>query len=295
MKKIMVLICVLALVATLMPSAYAAGELTLTVEDAEIEASGGTQSVTVPISVAGNTGGICGIFVKLSYDSKLRLTELRQGEALHTLVFTEANDFTQNPVPLLWDGIEAEAGDGVILYATFSVPADKNGSYRLSISAPEGSIYDNDLEDYTVKTESGVIRVSGAESATPSDESPAKNSGSSGRDSKDSTSFGGDPDTGDDDALARATDPANSGFYYVVITMTDAGEAEECRVAYYPDGSAENTAGEKRIDLRNISNATVKLLAAAGEGASDPKTLCYVVTTPDGRVNIQATNALNGI
>ena len=307
MKKILAVICVLALVFAMMPTVMAAGTVTLSIGSETLETGSGSQSVTIPISISGNTNGVCGICVKLSYDSKLKLTSLKQGEALRSLVYTAPDDLSKNPVVLLWDGIEAEAGDGIILYATFTVPTENAATYRFDIDAPLGSVYDNDLEDYTVKVNRGTIEVRGEAGSTPAentgsnDDSSAQsgetsgNSDPSASDTPDDEN-GGNKNWGKDNPVdgAPAT-PSFPGFYYIVITMTDAGAAEECRVEYYPTGNAADTPSEQQIDLSNITNATIKILDSAKEGAADPKALCYVVTDEQGHVNIKATNQLNGV
>ena len=291
MKKILAAICVLTLIFSRMPSAFAAGTVTLMVGDATVDAGGGSQSVTVPISVSGNSGGVCGICVTLSYDDHLKLTGLEQGETLQSLTYTAPEDLSKNPATLLWDGIEAEAGDGIILYATFTVP-DKAGDYRISIDAPEGSIYDNDLEDYTVKVNGGTIHVEG-------DSTNSGGSGSSGEDNGNSTNWGKDNPSNPSDSSDPSEEPTTAPLacaYYVVLTMTDEGKTEECRVAYHPYGATTDTVIERKIDLGNISNVMVKLLEHIEESTPEgERVICYVVTTKNGRVNVEESNRLNQI
>lgn len=307
MRKSIAIICTIFLFLTLMPTALAAGTVTLSIGDATIEAGSGTQTVQIPISISGNSGGVCGICVKMSYDSPLRLTGLKQGEALRSLVYTVPDDLTKNPVVLLWDGMEAETGDGIILYATFTVPTDKPGDYRISIDAPLGSIYDNDLEDYTVKVNKGTIHVKGEGTPSGDNGSSGENSSQGGTSSDDPTKpndgndntddeNGGTKNWGKDNPSDQPSNPVMKCSYYVVLTMTDEGKTEECRVAYYPYGAATDTIAERRIDLGRISNVMVKLLEHVEESApTGQDVICYVVTTESGRVDVEATNQLNKI
>ena len=298
MKKILSVLCAVALLLSLIPTAFAAGTVTLSVGDETLSAGSGNQSVEIPVRISGNRGGVCGISVSLSYDKGIKLTGVKQGEALHSLTYTAPGDLSKNPVVLLWDGMEAETGDGIILYLTFSVPVSYGGDYGIRISAPPGSIYDNDLEDYTVTVRDGTIHVEGtpgnasAGNEDPSDGEDVSKGNGSESDVTEAPGTGENSTTGNGDSIP--TKPSFTGFYYVVVTMTDTGEADRLRILYYPDGEASAAQGEQEISLGNIKSATVKIFDSVKEGVPEnKKALFYVVTEEDGRINVEATEQLN--
>ena len=314
MKKLISLLSAFMLVFTMALPVYAAGTVTFSIGDATLQVGKGTQKVEIPIVLSGNQNGVCGIYLKLTYDNAIKMVSVRQGETLRTLVYTAPDDLTKMPFNLVWDGLHAETGDGNILYMTFEVPTDHAADYSIRFLTTGANVYDDDLEDYQLKLNDGTIHVKG-EGSSQTDNNPGgdnngngqeANSGNTGNDSDPVKSEPSNvPQNGDGSGTETGNgkgEPAVNngsqnfpGFYYIVITMTDAGAAEECRVEYYPTGNAADTPAEQQIDLSNITNATIKILDSAKEGAADPKALCYVVTDEQGHVNIKATNQLNGV
>lgn len=122
------------------------------------------KTVTVPISILANTG-ICGATITVEYDKKLTLTGVEQGEALSSLNMTKPGKMTENPVNIVWDGMEEDASDGVIAYLTFTVPDDE-GTYPITLSYAEGDILDGDVEPIDVKMVSGAITVGDSKKVT---------------------------------------------------------------------------------------------------------------------------------
>lgn len=116
-------------------------------------------SVTVPVRLSGNSG-ICGLVITISYDKSLVLTDIESGDALSSLTMTKPGKLTDNPVKLVWDGLEADDTNGVIAMLTFSVPQNA-GIYDISISYKDGDIVDGNLLPVNVGAENGSITVLG--------------------------------------------------------------------------------------------------------------------------------------
>lgn len=114
--------------------------------------------VQVPISISGNTG-ICGAVLEISYDNALVLSDISVGAALSSLVMTKPGDMSNNPIKIVWDGLEADNTNGVIATLTFNVPKEV-GVYNISVSYEDGDIIDGNLSPVNVHTESGSITVS---------------------------------------------------------------------------------------------------------------------------------------
>lgn len=127
-------------------------------------------TVLVPVHLAGNTG-ICGATISVSYDDALTLTEITRGEALGSLVMTKPGDFSSNSVNLVFDGVEPDATNGILVNLIFLVP-ERTGIYEISLSSVEGDIVDGNLNPVHIAMKAGSIEVSG-ESEDGEDEGPA--------------------------------------------------------------------------------------------------------------------------
>ena len=115
-------------------------------------------SIKVPIRISGNTG-ICGATFSLHYDNNLSLTKIEKGEALNTLTFTPPGKLTANPVNLVWDGMENDTSNGIIVYATFDVPSE-TGTYSIHLSYNDGDIVNGALLPVNITLTTGSITVS---------------------------------------------------------------------------------------------------------------------------------------
>lgn len=118
------------------------------------------RNISVPIRLSGNIGGICGAAITVSYDKALILTKIENGEALSYLTMTKPGKLSDNPIKIVWDGLEADNTNGVIATLTFTVPQNA-GKYDISISCEDGDIVDGNLSPVNVSTENGSITVSG--------------------------------------------------------------------------------------------------------------------------------------
>ena len=136
---------------------------TLTFGDMQAK-SGGT--VVVPLAISNNPG-LAGLSILVSYDSVLTLNGLEVGEALTELDFTNPKTLTANPLKLLWDGVDADASNGAILYLTFTVAENaEEGDYSISATYDAGDIYDGDMNDVDVVITAGKVTV---KNSTPGD------------------------------------------------------------------------------------------------------------------------------
>lgn len=118
------------------------------------------RNVSVPIRLSGNIGGICGAAITVSYDKVLTLTKIESGEALSSLTMTKPGKLSDNPITLVWDGLEADNTNGVIATLNFTVLQD-TGIYNIAISCEDGDVVDGNLSPVNVRTENGSITVSG--------------------------------------------------------------------------------------------------------------------------------------
>ena len=137
-QKITAFIAVLAVVFQLLiPNGFAVYEPVIKVED--VTALKGT-NVTVPVKLTGNTG-ICGAVMYITYDEALTLTAVTKGEALPGLAMTPPGDLSKNPVKVMFDGLEGDYSDGVIINLSFDVP-EEVGTYDVAVSYEDEEIVD---------------------------------------------------------------------------------------------------------------------------------------------------------
>jgi len=107
-------------------------------------------TVTVPITLTGNAG-LAFLKIYIDYDSaSLELVEVRDGGALGGMVFTPNNNPAKRPFPVTWTGSENSAGNGTLVYATFTIRENAAvGAKTVSVSVSECySIDPNNAENY---------------------------------------------------------------------------------------------------------------------------------------------------
>ncbi len=153
MKKtlsVIIFVCIIIISLALLVCAQG-----ITLSVGNIQASSG-ESVTVPVSISGNTG-IAGAVLSVTYDSSLTLTNVTSGEAFSSLTFTKPGNLGANPINLTYDGQDADTSNGIIAYLTFSMPENASGNYPISLSYNYGDVYDNDLNDLTLSLVDGAI------------------------------------------------------------------------------------------------------------------------------------------
>lgn len=132
----------------------ATGETTISIDS--VTTSGG-ESVKIPITLSDNSG-ICGMTISIRYDESLTLTKIDKGDALTSLEMTKPGRLTENPIKLVWDGLEEDKTNGTIGVLTFVVPLI-DGDYDISVSYEAEDIVDGALNPISVKSEQGKVKV----------------------------------------------------------------------------------------------------------------------------------------
>lgn len=120
------------------------------------------ENVSVDILIENNPG-ILGATLEISFDEGLTLLDATSGDAFSYLSMTKPGRL-ESTCKFTWDGVdfaEEDIKDGTILTLTFSMKDDveMNVPLAVNVSAPEGDIYDADLNYIDVKTVSGSVTV----------------------------------------------------------------------------------------------------------------------------------------
>ena len=115
-------------------------------------------TVDVPIRITGNTG-ILGAKITVQYAEGLTLTKISAGEAFAGLAMTKPGKLNDNPISIVWDGLDGAAeADGVIVVLTFQAPQGA-GYYPITITTNSKDFVDNDLHPVAVETKAGAVTV----------------------------------------------------------------------------------------------------------------------------------------
>ena len=156
MKRLVAFLCALAILLS-MP-VYAAGTAPVVSADSVTAEAGAT--VDVPIRITGNTG-ILGAKITVQYAEGLTLTKISAGEAFAGLAMTKPGKLNDNPISIVWDGLDGAAeADGVIVVLTFQAP-QRAGYYPITITTNSKDFVDNDLHPVAVETKAGAVTVEG--------------------------------------------------------------------------------------------------------------------------------------
>jgi len=162
-KKIIANIIITVLILSLTYVVHAEGKLTVSVASQTISKGEGTALVNVPVTISNNTG-VLGLVLKISYNPAITLTAVEKGAALSTLNYTPPGKYTDNPVKVTWDGIDAEdSSNGEILILTFSVPVTTVCQYDVSVSYDAGNFFDGNMDDIDAVMLNGNINVEESE------------------------------------------------------------------------------------------------------------------------------------
>ena len=140
-------LCAVIMVLILSISVFAS-ECVVKVDTIVIDNSG--TSVQVDLILESNPG-ICGLQLELSYDSRLTLECVTQGEALNSL------DFSPGSSTLLWDGLSDDSSTGTLVTLLFSIPQDTCGNFEVEAECIE--CYNWGMDDIGVTVENGGIIV----------------------------------------------------------------------------------------------------------------------------------------
>ncbi len=157
LKFTKLLICILVVIFTAdVPSIYAQSELELTVSSVCGEQG---ENIEVPIVLSGNTTGIAGMSISISYDSKLTLDSITRGSALSTLNYIPSGDLSANPCNVVFYGLDADISNGVVIVLKFEVSKNAVGKHSINISYTQGNIFDGELNDLDMSITNGSINV----------------------------------------------------------------------------------------------------------------------------------------
>ena len=115
------------------------------------------ENIDVPIYISQNTG-ICGTTITFSYDSSLTLTGITRGEALPSLVMTKPGNLSFNPFNLVFDGMEEDKTNGIVVTLSFKAPKE-NGTYNITATYEDGDIVNGLLQPVDVLIKNGSITV----------------------------------------------------------------------------------------------------------------------------------------
>lgn len=159
MKKIKICICCIILsVVMLYPAgsvSAALGKATVTVDNVTAQIS--EDDIIVPVSIENNTG-ICGATLTVSYDEGLVLKNISGGDGFASLTMTKPGNLKDNPLKVLWDGMNADSSNGKIMVLTFENPK-KAGSYAINLSYKKGEVIDDSLNPVDLNLNNGSITV----------------------------------------------------------------------------------------------------------------------------------------
>ena len=174
MKRILSIILAVSLifgtVGILSASADAQECPVVMIEGCTLESGNGTQSVKVPVTMAG-VEDVAGAQLKLIYSEGLQLQSVENGPALDVpdITFTPGGDLSANPFVLLWDGLYGTSdGNGIVATLTFAVPVDRAKAFEVSVEVETLYHGDDALTEYPeAQVVAGVIEVIGDEPEDP--------------------------------------------------------------------------------------------------------------------------------
>ncbi len=116
--------------------------------------------ITVGVSMSQNPG-ILGAELKLDYSTDLKLTEVKNGEALQGLVFTEPGKYISG-CKFIWDGQdidESKIKDGELLSLTFTVAEDVTDADELNVNITCENMIDANMSPVETNVTNGVIKI----------------------------------------------------------------------------------------------------------------------------------------
>ncbi len=164
-KRNLAVIMILVMLLTLIPcdkkvSATSASPVQITVESKT--ASPGSK-ITVGVSLSQNPG-ILGAELKLDYSTDLRLIEVKNGDVLSSLAFTEPGKYVSG-CKFIWDGQSIDTSsikDGEMLYLTFSVSEYVTDSDELNVNVTCENMIDADMNVLETNVTNGTIKINSA-------------------------------------------------------------------------------------------------------------------------------------
>lgn len=223
-------------------------------------------TVNVPISIENNSG-ICGITLYINYDSRLTLKSVNAGKALSSLAMTKPGKLNENPVKILWDGMDADSSNGQIAILTFDNPGAE-GEYSIAVSCVEGDVIDGDLNPVTVNTENGYIEVKKDESKSSS--SSNKDSGSSSNKDDNSSS------NREDDSSSNKGDTSSG------VKGKDSSSKKDRDSSSNKDKDSSSSKDNTSSSIKNGDSSSSKGGASSSSEKSGSSSIKKILTVPKG-------------
>ena len=119
----------------------------------------GTSEVAIQVTLEENPG-ISNVKFAFSYPEGFTLKSIQKGDALSSLTFTPPGKLTANPVTPIWDGLEADTTNGVVVTLTFAISDQvKPGEYAVTVSYEKGNLLDGNLEDIDIELVQGGVEI----------------------------------------------------------------------------------------------------------------------------------------
>lgn len=263
------------LVSTLGVAALAADTTTITVGDASANVSSGAETVTVPVSISGNTG-FASMVLTISIPDGCTATSVAvmngDDAAITGNMFLNSNLAGASGVVVAMASTSNLTDDGVLFWITYEVSRTaENGYNALELTCTEFySETDLDTNQYaSIATTDGTLTVSGSAGSSSSSSSSGSSSGNSGSTSTGTTTGTTTTTTTTATTTETAvsfTDVASGAYYYDAVQWAVSQEITS--------GLTSTTFGPDQSCTR--AQAVTFLYRAAGEpdvtGAENPFT-----------------------
>ena len=119
----------------------------------------GTKEVSLHVTLAENPG-ISNMRLAFTYPEGFTLKSIKKGDALSSLTFTPPGNLAANPVTPIWDGLDADTSNGVVVTLTFEISDQVTpGEYAVTVGYKEGDLIDGNLEDIDLKLIQGGVEL----------------------------------------------------------------------------------------------------------------------------------------
>ncbi len=163
MKKTITILAALVLFMLITAIPAGAASDSITISSAIVKAVPGETNVDVAISIENNSG-LYSLILNVEYDSSLTLIKAVKGTALSSMNLmapaeNELLDDPVNPIGLLWDAMEPDATNGLIVTLTFSVSSEASGSCPIKLSYDPQNTFDASFATPEINLVNGGINV----------------------------------------------------------------------------------------------------------------------------------------
>lgn len=158
LKRLIAVALSIVILMSLVPASALAAAPTVQIAVGDVYATPGA-TVSLNVIIEGNPG-ISSLLLSLEYPEELTLVGVENGQALSTLDFNSPQQLT-SPCKVLWDGMEPQADNGILMVATFTVSenAEPGKDYAVRASCSRGDAVDGELQTVVVNTTAGNVHV----------------------------------------------------------------------------------------------------------------------------------------